>query len=282
MNCPRVDELVLLLDGELSVNRSAELRSHLPQCQLCSQCFAELQRTVQRLAPDPEDADLALVEDIVSAAAAGDAMAAPLAASRRWWRVALPAAGLAAAAALMLMLLRPGLFPRSTPREGDSTFTARGSQGIAQQRWLAMWIYQRRAGRSYEEVAEAASIAADARLAFGYLNQEGAYRYLMVFAVSERGQVFWYYPAYLKKDSNPTSIAITRGRQELDDEIQHDLLPGRLRVTALFSKHPLRVSEIEQQLRAKSKTRGAETAELGLKDTIEISRSVVVRRGVAP
>jgi hypothetical protein len=266
MTCPQLDEIILFLDGELSVNRSDELRPHLQQCSVCSRCCEELRRTIGRLAPGPDDVDAALVRDIVSRASSG-AEAAPRVAPR-WRRWTLPAVGLAAAATLLAVLFGPAMLRHGDPRSDDRAFTARGGPGADPRRDLALWIYQRNAAtRTYAEVREGATIRADAQLVFG-LSQEGAYRYLMIFGVSERGQVFWYYPAYLSKDSDPTSIPIGRGRQELREEIQHDLPAGRLRITALFSKQALHVSTIERLLRSRGK--------LGLSETAEVRRTVIV------
>ncbi len=112
------DDLSALLDGELSPERAAELRSHLEDCPDCRAQLARLQDVDARLAASARG--IAVPSDLrarLAARIAGEAAAAESAAPRRGPAGRVPrlarrgvglAAAAAAAAGLALVLARPG------------------------------------------------------------------------------------------------------------------------------------------------------------------------------
>jgi hypothetical protein len=71
------------------------------------------------------------------------------------------------------------------------------------------------------------------------------FRYLMVFAVDVAGDVFWLYPGYNRLDSDPISVEIEAGRAPLPEVIHHNPHPGQLTIHGVFTRSPLKVSEVE-------------------------------------
>ena len=75
------------------------------------------------------------------------------------------------------------------------------------------------------------------------------YSYLLVVAVDERGEVFWYYPALGTDGEESVSIPAHAGSAvELTDEIRHELEPGPLRLFAVFTRSPMSVYDVEVML----------------------------------
>jgi hypothetical protein len=285
MNCPKVDEIILHLDGELSVNRSRELESHLRECSVCAGVLGELERVVRRIAPDEGEFDEPdLAQKIVTRAREGRLVARSPRRPWRRWAAAGGAVALAAAAAVLLAVWLPGM--DRAPDSGG--FRARGGSDQAGERWLSFWVFRKADDGGYVEVRRGASggarrdntVSAEEHLAFAYLDARGSYRHLMILAVDEDGRVFWYYPAYEREGTDPHSIAIQRGKHELRDEIRHRLRPGKLRVFAIFSRDPLRVSLVERTVAALGKRHGgaAGLERLPLAGTRQISRVVEVVR----
>jgi len=278
MSCPTEDEIIRLLEGELSQNSARTLEQHLGGCAGCRALRGELERMVGRLAPDPGEFDDPLLRQAILArlgeAGAGEALAA-----RQWWQgllrpvVLVPA--LAAACALLLVIK---VMPRGAlPEQRRGEFAARGGNGDEAQRWINLWIFSGSEG-DYRPVQR--QIEADAALAFGYLNVRGVHRHLMVFGVDASGEVRWYYPAYDQRGTDPQSIGIRTGRHQLPDEVKHPLPAGPLMIYALFSTKPLRVSRIEKMV-AHRRGRGAEAApeRWPLEGVAQISRALRVRGG---
>ena len=265
MSCVTVDRLIQHLDGELSVNDARGLEEHLVGCAACRRRREELAALVRGLGPESREAQAEdLSGAVLARVRAGERVEGPElrartagARARRWIPVAVGGALALAAAALLALRLRepsPGL-----PGAGSGSFSVRGGGSLETERWLALWVYRRVEGtRRYAPVE--GPIRSHERLVFGVRNGEGRYRHLMLVAVDATGQVYWYYPAYEHKGSDPTSIPLGRGRVELPAEIEHRLSPGRLRFFALFSVEPLKVSAVEAELRRARASRKDPTA----------------------
>jgi hypothetical protein len=75
---------------------------------------------------------------------------------------------------------------------------------------------------------------------------------LMIFGVDSRAGVHWFYPAYEREGSNPSSISIAKGAAQapLAELIQDEFSPGPLTIHALFSNRPLQVLEVEGWLKS--------------------------------
>jgi hypothetical protein len=88
-------------------------------------------------------------------------------------------------------------------------------------------------------------------LLFSYSNLgPQPFAYLMIFAVDAQGSVRWFHPAYEREGTDPASIPITKGEANvpLPELIHHDWPPGALSIHVLFSRKPLRVSQVEALL----------------------------------
>jgi hypothetical protein len=283
MTCPKIDDIVLYLDGEISINRAETLKLHFDSCPSCSRTYRELERLAKRIAPDDNEfTDPELSKSILAQVQAGTARVRTPSSGRRWLYFGLPAAAVAATMLFVLVI-----FPKISPPRPDqqhieryskNEFAVRGTQTPDEQKWFSFWIFKRKEkGAGYEEVHLA--IPPSAHLVFGYLNLNKQYRYLLIFATNAQGQVYWYYPAYERKETDPESISSLSGRHELRDEIQHRLSLGELKFTALFSKRPLRVSEIERLIAQQRKQLGVRSTleRLPLPDVIQLSKMIMVR-----
>ncbi|MDJ0764508.1 MAG: hypothetical protein QNJ97_16140 [Myxococcota bacterium] len=90
--------------------------------------------------------------------------------------------------------------------------------------------------------------ATDALL-FSYTNNgKTPFKYLMIFAIDENRQVFWYYPEYLQANTNPAGIPIRKdvSEMELPEMIAHLFSGGPVTIYGLFTDQMIRVSEIEK------------------------------------
>jgi hypothetical protein len=87
------------------------------------------------------------------------------------------------------------------------------------------------------------TVPAAATLAFAYRNPQGRKR-LMVLAVDDRQQVYWYHPDPVR---SPDSLKIdpTTTARGLPGEIAHTFAGERLTVVALFSDEPLFAGKVE-------------------------------------
>lgn len=113
--------------------------------------------------------------------------------------------------------------------------------------WAGISAYRLNEKLAKPESLGTKMVARDALL-FSYTNLgQKPFKYLMVFAVDAVGEVFWYYPAYLQEDTNPTAIPIRSGvhEMELPEKIKHNIQPGPLTIYGLFVDQTLPVSKIE-------------------------------------
>ncbi len=93
-----------------------------------------------------------------------------------------------------------------------------------------------------------ADLRADDALLFTIHNRpESPYRYAMIFGFDDRGEIYWYYPAYTDAAEDPVSIPAPASDQPiaLEEAVRHRLHPGWLRVVGLFSRSPLDVRSVE-------------------------------------
>jgi hypothetical protein len=69
----------------------------------------------------------------------------------------------------------------------------------------------------------------------------------MILARDASGRVHWFYPAYTGKGTDPRSIPVggNVSGAELFEKVRHDFAPGPLWIYGLFTRKPLRVSEVE-------------------------------------
>jgi hypothetical protein len=196
------------------------LRGHLEGCPPCRQRYHRHQQ-VEALLPDGGRLEEERLWRSIRAAAPG-------AAPRTFGALVF---GLAVATAALVLLPRLHREP-----------TARGT-AVA----VAPSVHLYRVvgpGRS-EPVGD--QIARHDGLLVAYSNPGEMYDRLMVFAIDERYQLYWFYPAFQRAGEDPEAVPIAHQRAgvELGEEISHPFPPGKLRLVALFLDRPLRVSQVE-------------------------------------
>lgn len=234
MSCVNQKDLAGLIAGLLDPEPAAALRAHLDRCASCRARHASMLAMARNLAPDAgEFEDAHLVGDVMQAIRTAKVRSrAPRVIGRWLW-----APILAASAAAVLLIAKP-----FSPDRQDG-FAVRGGMAASPDRWVSIEIF-RASGAGYRRVID--RIAPQDALAFAYSNRgDEGYRHLMIFAVDETGEIFWYYPA----QPGP-GVSITKtAHADLPDEIRHRLRPGRLRVFAVFSKETRAFAEVEEALR---------------------------------
>jgi len=208
------------------------LRAHLPDCARCRRYY-EAHMLYAELTPG-------LAERL--AAGLGVAAAPPAAASewlpsRRTWLVT----SVAAAACLALLATGEGV------RRPERDFGVRGlaSDGTGP----ALEIY-RVTSDGATRPADGWMTAGD-ELAFAYRNPTGFAR-LMIFGVDDRGDIYWFHPAWTEATRDPVAVPIAAGvgPYELPEAIQHQVRGGRLRIVALFTNSAASVRALEATWRS--------------------------------
>jgi hypothetical protein len=147
---------------------------------------------------------------------------------------ALVGGGLACSAAVVLVLFA---------RPDD--FRAKGGATVEEDAWVGIHVL--RARESGQPVRAEGALSASDALVFAYSNAgPHPFSHLLIFGVDERGEVHWYHPAHENAGADPASRPIeARADVELREAVRHRLRPGPLALYALFSRSPLRVSEVE-------------------------------------
>jgi hypothetical protein len=224
LSCPRENEV-------LEQFAAGEVSSHAAECDRCQALVAELESMSARLAPDEgEFEDPELARDVATLI---KLKKTPERKQRHWPYAIAP---IAIAAALALVFVRPndGFQERSGVEQAD--------------RWVSIEAFRARDGvTGYQKVEH--DIKSEDALVFSLENRpESPYRHAMIFAFDDRGQIFWYYPAYTDAAQNPVSIPAPASSKPiaLEEAVRHRLEPGWLRVVGLFSRAPLDVKSVEE------------------------------------
>ena len=155
---------------------------------------------------------------------------------------ALAACILAAISTVLYFQLKP-----DTNRE--FTAKAAGPSTPERNRWIGIQGYRVVDGSRPQILTQNATLSRTDRLVFSYTNNGGnPFDYLMIFAIDERGSVFWYYPAFEKEHTDPTAISIRRDARQvaLPDAVTHDYATGSIAIYGLFLDRPIAVSTIEK------------------------------------
>jgi anti-sigma factor RsiW len=240
--CPSSDELLLLLDGEVTENRAAELRAHLAACSACARELRAQEALVAHLgAPVPGAPSPGAVDAVMARIARREA-----AVPRRRWRIALPALALGAAAAVVAVVaLRPG--PPGSDALRAPGFEARGGAAPGWERSVGveLWV----AGPPAHRLTEGARVTGATAYAASYRNLTGEAVHLLAFAVDAAGEVHWLYPAYLAPGSDPAAVVLPPSREPspLPDAVALEGVPaGALRLLTVLSPRPVTVSQVER------------------------------------
>ncbi len=133
----------------------------------------------------------------------------------------------------------------------DSTaapeFQTRAVETPTHARWTGVQVYRVDASNS-QALPLGQIINPRDGLLFSYTNSgTQPFSHLAVFGVDDAGQVFWYHPAYLDAQTDPESIPIRAGvtQEPLNAVVRHVYTGESLRLYAMFSHRPWRVSELE-------------------------------------
>ncbi len=243
-NCPQQHLVDRHFALAIAVAEECALREHLPQCAICSARY-DRQLLLSKLDPAAPSAQQRLGRGL-------GLMPRPVATGR--WVVSSLA--FAASLAIAVSVWRVS----ADPSDG---FAARGPSTEV---GLTVW-------RSFEGglVRIDPSIRADDELAFSYLNRSGK-KHLLVFGVDEHRHIYWYHPAWVRQQDNPSAIAIEAGNQPhvLAEAIRHPLDGRSLTLYGVFTDRALTVTEVESIVELGS--------ELVIPQAIIQSRTVEVSR----
>lgn len=238
MNDISSQELFLYLEGEVTKRRAAEIDEHLGACRDCRERLESRREMIDSLAEPHEDLKgLDLVPDVRRLIEEqGDRPAEP--------RRKLPAVSVRIG--LLVALAGAVALWFATARKDEFRIKSAGEAAYEQDRWVGLKAF--RAGEGEDPDPLAGRIGRGDYLLFAYTNQgEKPYPYMMILAVDANKHVRWFYPAYTSEANDPRSIPIGGNvtGAELFEKIHHDLAPGSLWIYGLFTRKPLRVSEVE-------------------------------------
>jgi hypothetical protein len=226
------DELERYLEGELTVSRTKEVEAQLASDPLSAARLEEVTALREQMADAPAELfDVDLAATVEGALERGEQ---PRARRSRTPFVAAGAAVLALAASVVILVQPPD----------DSR--AKSGGGARADRWAGIVAHGPDGARVQE------GFARDDALGFSFTNAgPRPYSHLAVFAVDERGAVFWYYPAWLRAEDNPRSILAKAGTEvPLPEKVKHAFEPGPLVVYGLFTREPVSVRDVEAHVKA--------------------------------
>lgn len=243
--------LVRYLEDDVTRAEAEEIEGLINECSVSRRRLDELRDLQTRLrAPDPDLATVDVAPAVLSAIR-GRLPDGPVRSRlRRWTAIGM---GLAAAASLAL-----AVYGRWSDRgdaalvgQSEDEFRAKSAAPeAANERWVDLALARVSDTGEPRPLGDRLSSRDGLLVSYSNLGPR-PFAYLMVFAVDAAGHVYWFYPAYERPDSDPVSVAIAvAGRKFLPDVIHHDLPPGPLAIYGVFSRAPLKVSEIERTVGA--------------------------------
>lgn len=237
-HCPTEAELLAFVDDDLPPEKSKRIEAHFGQCSVCAKQAATLEELIADIGAKIPAADFDLNTHVAGVMKRLDEP--PRSASTFRW---LPWGGaLAAAAAVTLFLVSEAT---NAPR---GHLAARGGTGESSlSRDLGVQLYsQDGALRPLESGSE---IQPNTALTAGVRNLASDSAYLLLFAVDAASVVHWITPEFTNPDSDPEATAAVPSAEEQllpNAAVFDDLALGPLRVVAIVTKTPTRVSEVEQ------------------------------------
>ena len=245
--CPTEELLLRVVDADLPPEQLSRVREHAATCSVCSRQLAELRLLLEDIAaPVPafpsEGLDVSAhvagvmqrLDDTVGVDAK-EARAVP-----RWpvWGGAL-----LAAAALALWVVPLARSPGAPP-----DFLARGgSAPLSFSRDVGVQLYAN--DEPLRALLPGSRVGAEVAFTTGLRNLGEAPAYLLHFAVDSRQVVHWITPEFTDPATDPLAIAVlpSSGERLTPSAVAFgDLAPGLLRVVAVISAEPIRVSQIER------------------------------------
>lgn len=238
-HCPNESELVSFVDADLSPERLARVEQHLEVCSACAKQVVALNELVADVAaelPQPAWDVGAHVDDVMKRL---DAPAKSAAGSQRaWWGGAL---AVAAAAALFVTTRQPG--SDAAPAE----LVARGAHAASSlSRDVGVQIYAQ--DGALRPLGAASVIGPRTALTAGLRNLGDQPAHVLLFAVDAKNDVHWLAPEFTVPGSDPQAVTVAAATAEQllpSSVVFDDLAPGSLRVVAVITAQPTRVSQVE-------------------------------------
>jgi hypothetical protein len=238
MTCSAPEVLAAWVDGEVTLEVDQRLRQHVIECARCASEVQRLRASTDALGRLELAAPAPGFTREFETKLSGSRTASPVPR-----RVLLGAAGAAAICALAFGLMR---FDATDP----GTFSPRGNAARRGSR-VGFEVYAHEPGRERVRLREGQQLRADTGYSFVVFNRSKEPRRVMLFALDARGDVHWFYPAFLDPGADPQSILV--GAQPQVQSLPDGITPdnpavGPLRFVGVFSKAPLLVSEVERSI----------------------------------
>ncbi len=237
--CPSEVELLSFADADLSPEQLKRVEKHLELCSGCARRVISLHELIADIAAPVGSSPLDMTAHV---AGVMERLDSPAPAKRSRW--AVWSGGIAAAAALVLWSVTSPKPPVAAEAGG---FTPRGAPSESRlSRYVGLQLYAR--GETLQPLTAGSRVHPNVALTAGVRNLGGEQVHLLLFAVDSRAQVHWIAPEYARVGSDPQALAIAPGEAEQllpSAAVFDDLAPGRLRVVAVITREPMRVSAIE-------------------------------------
>jgi hypothetical protein len=227
MSCPSLEMWLEALDQ----GRTAPDGGH-SDCATCGMTRAQARDLMDALfaAPPPSPlGDDEFVARVLGALPEASPRPAPLRGMLTWM------APMAAAAILLFLLA-------TRPPARDDGPVARGTRD-SPAKWCELALAR---SEGLQFVADGAHVPAGVPLAFRVRHDAGK-AWLGIFAITERGQVAWYYPAYESAAADPVTMRLIAapGARLLPQRVTLPLGEGRVRVVCWKADRPWRVRKAD-------------------------------------
>jgi anti-sigma factor RsiW len=235
---PTETELLRFIDHDLSPEQLERIEDHLRQCSACAKEVASLRTLRDDVAAPVAGPPLDVAAHVAVVMSRLDT---PLPAERPLRRKLFAGAlAIAAAASLVIAL------GTSQP---DSGFTARGRRAAPSlEREVGLELYAQERARALTPLPNGSHVGSHTALTAGLRNAGSSPAYLLLFAIDAKNAVHWIAPAYTMAGTDPVSLSIAPSSVERPLPTAatfDDLATGSLRVVAVLTREPRRVSEVE-------------------------------------
>jgi hypothetical protein len=247
LRCISAKDLAKYLVGEVTRSRAEEMEEHLASCAACRAELEEMREMVGRIgAPTENNEQKDYLSEVRGRIERGEE--ASRGRRRRWPLIAVGGAVVVALVMAGVFLLRPA--------DADDEFRVKDDDPriLEQDRWVGIRAFRMEASGAPASLGD--RLKQSEYLIFTYTNLgEKPYGYLMIFAVDENGEVYWFHPAYTAAGEDPASIKISKDAEgmELKEQVRHEYPEGRLWIYGLFTDEPVRVSAIESMVKGTSR-----------------------------
>jgi hypothetical protein len=239
-HCPADVELLRFVDADLPPEQADRTSEHLAGCGNCAAKVTSLRDLIDDVRAPVSSANVDIGDHVAEVMRRLDAPVAARPVRRRWLPLGAGGVALAASVAVAFAL-------RGPDDETRGRFTARGNGAEASlSRDIGVQLYAK--DGELRPLQAGGRIRAGTALTAGLRNLGKDSAYLLLFAVDARNEVHWIAPEFTLPDQNPEAVNVVPAKDEklLPSAVAFDdLSPGTVRVVALISPKPLRVSEVE-------------------------------------